>query len=83
MRQFDERFLAVHPATSLWWGQRDQCETCRFFNLREGHEGEAIMRCIAALKFHRPSREMLGIYCIDARSENGPCGPDAKLWEPK
>ena len=77
------KYLEVHPATQAWWDRREQCESCRHLNLREGQSGESVMRCYAALTFRRPSREPLGVYCIDSRDEDGPCGPEARLYEAK
>ena len=79
--QIDTRFLTVHPATAVWWQQRDKCESCVHFNLQEGREGESIMRCRAALVFRHPLRPERGVYCIDVRDEDGPCGPDARMYE--
>lgn len=79
--QIDTRFLTVHPATMTWWDQRETCETCQHLVLREGREGEAVMRCRQALTFHRPSRTEMGVYCIDARGDDGPCGPQARMYE--
>ena len=85
--QIDQTFLRVHPATALWWQQREQCKSCRHMRLLEG----GVLRCAAA---HHPDaqvRLMLSAragadvrpYCIDARGEKGDCGPDARLWEGK
>ena len=79
--QIDTRFLTIHPATTLWHQQRDQCERCAHFALREGDEGESIMRCKAVRVAPRRSRPTLGAYCIDARSEGAACGPDAILYK--
>ncbi len=78
-----ETFLRVHPATAAWWERRSSCESCRHLNLREGHEGEGIMRCTAVRVDQRASRDLLGAYCIDVRDEAGPCGPLALMWEGK
>ena len=77
----DQRFLTIHPATSAWWDQREKCESCRWLNLREGTEGEGVMRCTAVRVDQRATRDLLGAYCIDVRSESGLCGPDAKLYQ--
>jgi hypothetical protein len=63
--QIDERFLTVHPATAAWWERRSSCESCRHLKLREGHEGEGVMRCTAVRVDQRASRDLLGAYCID------------------
>lgn len=90
--QIDTRFLSPHPATVTWWQQREQCESCRWLNLREGSEGEGTMHCLASPQPHEGVRRMLAarranhvvhLYCIDARGERGPCGPNAVLYEPK
>lgn len=78
--KLDTRFLTMHPATSLWHQQRDQCERCAHFVLREGDEGESIMRCKAVRAPRPANRPVLGAYCIDARQ--GACGPDARLYKP-
>ena len=79
-------YLEVHPATQAWWGRREKCESCRHLTRRLHARDEVqheAMRCRAALKSPRASRPSLGIYCIDARDEDGPCGPEARLYEPK
>ena len=85
--EIDARFLRVHPATEVWWQQREQCESCRHMMLIEGNIGESIMRCRVSKNEHagrfRRAHEARGIerlYCIDARSPDHPCGPDGKLW---
>lgn len=91
MRQLDDRFLAVHPATSLWWEQREQCETCKHLRLKQGDGNEAVMRCAVAKHPNQLIRQMLAArttadlrpYCIDSRSKTGSCGPDASLYEPR
>jgi hypothetical protein len=70
-------FLRVHPATALWWQQREQCERCQHCTLREGYEGEGVMRC----KMLRQGGAGGAGYCIDARDEEGPCGPNARLFQ--
>lgn len=81
--QIDERFLSVHPATLDWWDQREKCESCRHLNLREGRDGEGIMLCTRVIVDRRSTRDIRGMYCIDARSPDGACGPWASLWEEK
>ena len=75
----DQRFLTVHPATMTWWDQRERCETCRHLKLSEGTEGEGIMRCRKSPSPGRPGAE----FCLDARSGDGLCGPEARLYELK
>lgn len=65
------RFDDVHPATKLWWEQRDQCEQCQNCVKAEGLRGECIMHCV---------NDSGASYCIDARLEGQPCGPDARLF---
>ena len=87
----DQRFLTLHPATAAWWEQRERCESCRWCSLREGNDGEGMMICLAAPQPDEHVRRMLAarrshavhLYCIDARDESGPCGPDAKLHQPR
>ena len=76
--------MNVHPATELWWDQRDKCRGCAHhfrFTLKcrygDGVGGERCKACPA----ERGKRAFL--YCIDARLEDGPCGPDAKLFSPR
>jgi hypothetical protein len=76
--QIDTRFLTVHPATAAWWDRRDRCESCRHLLVTRHYEGERIMRCSAA-KQGGPNGAQ---YCIDARSEEGICRPEARRWEP-
>ena len=75
--QIDERFLSVHPATAAWWDQRAKCRTCAHLVLVDGHEGEEDMRC-RQMRQNGPRGHG---YCIDARSEEGICRPEARLWE--
>ena len=86
----DTRFLTVHPATALWWKQREQCESCKHLRLKRGEGNEGVMRCAVARHPDPQVRLMLSArtadlrpYCIDARGEKGSCGPDAALWEGK
>lgn len=87
--QIDTRFLTVHPATQVWWQQRERCESCKHLRLRQGEGNEGVMRCAVAKHPDPQVRLMLSAragadlrpYCIDARGEKGSCGPDAALWE--
>jgi hypothetical protein len=74
-----ETFLTVHPATALWWQQREQCLRCANSVAGAGHEGEGVLRCTAVRIAPRRSRPTLGAYCIDARA--GACGPEATLFQ--
>lgn len=90
MKIIDERFLSVHPATLAWWDQREQCERCAHMHLSAGAHNEAVARCWVAprtqygLSVERmhSARGIVHVYCIDARSPDGACGPDAKLFAP-
>ena len=73
----DERFLTLHPATAAWWDRRARCESCRHLLVTAHHEGERIMRCRLAKQGGANGAQ----YCIDARSEEGICRPEARLWE--
>lgn len=71
----DPRFLAVHPATALWWQQRGKCEAC----VHVRRVGKTAMYCTAS-----PAPSRVGFYpCIDARAEGARCGPDARRFELK
>lgn len=78
----DPRFLTVHPATALWWEQRQQCERCRHVEIDVPQ-----MRC---RKINHPigtgkggAGRVIKMYCIDARLPGQPCGPDAALFKEK
>lgn len=67
-------FLRLHPATELWWTRRSRCESCANLQLGSG------MRCkVTPAPRANGQRELL--YCIDAREEGQPCGPDARLFK--
>jgi hypothetical protein len=72
-----ETFLRVHPATELWWQQREQCMRCGNALLTRPYEGETILRCTML----RQGGAHGSGYCIDARGLDGPCGPEAKLFK--
>lgn len=92
MPEIDQRFLTLHPATALWFEQRKTCEQCAHSYVPnnndprvEGHEG---LRCMATKPDRSCKRGGFRInearsYCIDARLEGAPCGPDAALFKPK
>lgn len=65
------RFDEPHPATALWWAQREQCAQCE--NCAQG-DG---MLCVVTVIDGRVA------WCIDARLEDQPCGPDARLFSPR
>jgi hypothetical protein len=74
--------IDVHPATILWWEQRETCRRCahHLFALplkRSQDDGVGGERC-KACPAERGKRKLL--YCIDARLEGKPCGPEAKLF---
>lgn len=76
---------STHPATLAWWQRRDQCAACSGAWIYAGREGETVMRCRFV------PRPVIGdvrgrvreVYCIDARSPGGPCGPEAALFQAK
>lgn len=71
----------THPATLLWWEQREQCRSCAHYRHDEKlHTGERCAQAPLAHPYRSPARSQLQ-YCIDARLPEGPCGPDAKLFE--
>jgi hypothetical protein len=82
MSQIDTRFLSVHPRTALWFEQRKQCAKCkheRHFKTTEGERGDSKpMICLKA-----QGENARRVFCIDAREDDGACGPDAKLFQPK
>ena len=75
-----EQFLRVHPATALWFTQREQCLRCAHVERRlEGTDKERseVLRCQVV---RTPAGRRGWAYCIDARS-TGECGPEAKLFQ--
>ena len=75
-----DEFLKPHPATALWWQQREQCMRCANVDRRlEGHKQVSeVLRC----KLSRtPAGRKEWAYCVDARSEGRECGPGAKLFK--
>lgn len=78
IRRINPEYLSVHPATMAWWDRRETCETCQHLMLREGDEAEVIMRCA---KVPQPGASQGRAYCIDARDEDGLCGPQARMYE--
>lgn len=74
-----DEFLRVHPATALWWDQREQCARCAHVDRKlEGHKDVTeVLRCkVTPVKVGRQP----WAYCIDARS-TGECGLEAKLFQ--
>ena len=75
-------FLKLHPATELWWQQRELCSRCTHCK-----RDDTAMRCTvtrnarstpwlrASGNHHR--------YCIDARLLGAECGPQGMLFSPK
>jgi hypothetical protein len=105
-------FTKLHPATALWWEQRDRCRACAhhvqqgFTHNSDGSLGERCaavklidMRTVPTYEEHpdilrhrkKPrtshsagrGRAQMPAYCIDARLEDAPCGPNAKLFKEK
>lgn len=81
--------IPIHPATLLWWEQRDKCRACAHHhavelssrkNFGPGSGGE---RCTASKYAHVKLQGTEHMYCIDARLDGGPCGPEAKLFKEK
>ena len=78
--QIDGRFLTPHPATALWWQQREQCARCAHVlnQLENFPRAMPVMRCkVTPVSVGRQPHA----YCIDARAEGSACGPDAKLFQ--
>ena len=79
-------FQHLHPATELWFSQRQTCERCAHLlpdDLR-------VMRCSAVewqrgtnpVTLTKATRATVDFaYCIDARLAGNPCGPVAKLYK--
>lgn len=85
MGSINDRFLSVHPATLLWWEQREQCRTCSHMIYNPLSMPVKEMRCYAApckLAPSPPRGRHVQAYCIDARLPGGCCGPEATLYEP-
>jgi hypothetical protein len=103
-------FTKLHPATALWWEQRDRCRACVHHTQlgqasKNGSRGERCaavtisdMHAVPAYEQHpnllkhakrinhrggaTPKLRWMA-YCIDARLEDAPCGPNAKLFKEK
>lgn len=83
----DPRFLEVPRATLDWWDRRVACESCANCQVKFGDK-DGGMRCSAAPVLDRHVRvragrwggQPLGMYCIDASADGGPCGRDALLF---
>jgi hypothetical protein len=69
-RIIDERFLAVHPRTALWWEQRKLCRSCFNYTDHGAGRGES---CEAV-----PGGPRGGTSCIEARDTQ--CGSKAVLF---
>jgi len=80
MATLRSEFLRVHPATELWWQQREQCERCAHVDRRlEGRKEQSeVLRCTAV---RTPAGRREWAYCLDARLEGRECGPEAKLFK--
>lgn len=69
-------YQTVHPATKLWWAQRETCQRCQHLqDLRPDGGG---MRC-QAIAHVVPTWPVP--FCIDARGPGRSCGPDARLFK--
>lgn len=73
-------FKKIHPRTELWWTQRSTCDQCAHCDRRVSKHKETAYpyRCTIGKADKRKK-----VYCIDMRDEGQPCGPDAKLFQPK
>jgi hypothetical protein len=82
-RPIDERYLAVHPATQVWWSQREKCRSCAFLVTVPSDSDDPAMRCKVAPPNRRKNngRPYGYLFCIDARLETESCGPLAALWK--
>lgn len=79
MRSIDETFLKPHAATETWWSQSSTCALCRHHD----DTGPGGRRCLQApIEVAMHAARFSGAFCIDARLEAGPCGPEAKLFQP-
>lgn len=74
----------------LWFNQKDVCNRCRNLvvsspSARDRAAGIRVMRCAAVEHSELQRRGRKGYvglaYCIDARDQGSPCGPEAKLFE--
>ena len=93
--KLDTTFLREHPATRLWRAQREQCDRCLhridMGAMKGKREGDPLgMRCAQTPVSAIPDKPKLGrwsfddpAFCIDARLEGAPCGPDALLFKGK
>jgi hypothetical protein len=75
-------FLETHPATLLWWEQREKCRACAFHYRGIIEKGPGGERCKAVPTIGIRNK-LDRMYCIDARLPKGPCGPNAKLFKEK
>ncbi len=88
----------THPLTAQWWQQREKCRACLYHtrmgtvNNRGGSLGErcsvvtvgemaGVWKKLYGRRALGPPAEMA--FCIDARSEGAPCGPEAKQFRSK
>ena len=86
LRITDATMLQPHPATVVWWQQRDKCRACaHYLPSVEGARdrgGERCQRVRARIGGAGKGRH-IHTYCPDARAEGAECGPEAALFEPK
>lgn len=88
--------LEPHPRNVAWGEQREACRRCLYHTsmgpASRGHGGLGercsqvtvrdmvdVWRQVYGRKQPGPPDEM--VYCIDAREEGAPCGPEAKLFK--
>lgn len=74
----------------LWFNQKDVCNRCGNMvvsspSARDRAAGVRVMRCAAVEHADLPHRGRVGYvglaYCIDARDQGSPCGPEANLFQ--
>lgn len=80
-------FTKPHPRTVLWFKERETCKQCRNCVVNPITEGSAGRNkgggwhCIKTR--NNKSGPNPHQACIAAREPGMPCGPDAKLFQPK
>lgn len=74
-RLLDETFLKVHPATALWWQQRDLCRRCA--NYRETPSESRTKMSVTQRCALRPNHRG---GCVEMRAMGAPCGPRGALF---
>ena len=83
---FDKRFLTIHPATALWFEQREKCRVCKHCWVSPLTNADGSRKvsgggwyCTEESSVKRVVRQT----CSDARATDQPCGPDGLLFQPK